>query len=314
MEQNELVNETAEAKKPRKKFINTPWCAILFAACLFVIALGIQIVTSIVGVIPTAVKVMMEVGGDMDAYTVKMTEATQGGNLIVILEIISVILALIFSLVAYYFGFVRRDIKKKTFESVLPKLLNVNSISFLICGSVAVMSIASVLSVLTRLMFPEMENLLNQALDLSLGDNMAVAMFIVAFLAPISEELLVRGLLVRHTRNAFGLVGCIIMSTIFFSLYHMNPIQAIYVIPMGIFWGFIAYKFNSVIPSIICHMINNFGSGFLNMAIGSEVNKIWIYVVIFIVFTAITVFLGINNTVINNRNKVDNGGNSVEIL
>lgn len=306
LEETESKDLSSKAvKKSGKKFVNTPWCTIIYAVCLLSIAIGIQLVVTVVGMIPTAVKIMTEVGGDMEAYTVKIQEAMQSGNLVVILEIITVLVSLIFSATAYYLGFVRRDIKKKTFESVLPKLFNLNSIFFLICGSVAVMSVASALSIVSRFIFPGANAFLNQALDLSLGDNMAVALFIVGILAPVSEELIVRGLLVRHSRNSFGLVGCMIMSMLFFSVYHMNIIQAIYVIPMGLFWGFIAYKFKSVIPSIICHMINNFCSGFLSIAVGDEIGRVWIYVIIFLVFTAVTVFLGLNNKVLNGGSKIE---------
>lgn len=304
---NSDKNGISVSVKPRKKFINTVWCAILFAIILFILSIGIQAVAGFVGMIGPASKIMAEVGGDMDAYLTEINSFIQNSNYLTTVQTVSVILSLVLSLIAYYFGFVRRDIKKKRFENVLPKICNPNSIFFIICGTIAVMSLVSVLSILSRFMFPKMDDMLNQVMDVSFGDNLAVAMFLVAFLAPISEELLVRGILIRHTANTFGLAGCMILTTVFFSLYHMNPIQSIYVIPMGLFWGFLAYKFKSVVPGIICHMINNFASGYLNMTIGTEMKKIWIYLIIFVVFAAVTILLGKNNKVLNDGKLKRNG-------
>ena len=74
-----------------------------------------------------------------------------------------------------------------------------------------------------------------------------------------------RGIILQHSKRVHGIVGCMILSALFFGLYHLNIIQGIYVIPMGLFWAFVGYKYNSVVPCMICHMLNNL----LGMTIGN---------------------------------------------
>ena len=58
---------------------------------------------------------------------------------------------------------------------------------------------------------------------------------------------------------------------------------------MGLLWGYVAYKYNSVIPTIICHLVNNL----IGMTIASYINpdeSVVIYVVMFVVLAAIAAF------------------------
>ncbi|GHU55482.1 hypothetical protein FACS1894132_11650 [Clostridia bacterium] len=76
------------------------------------------------------------------------------------------------------------------------------------------------------------------------------------FIAPITEELLYRGFVLR----AFSIVSQrtgIFVSALFFALSHQNISQAVLAFPMGLFFGYIAVKHGSVIPSIIVHFFIN---------------------------------------------------------
>ena len=69
----------------------------------------------------------------------------------------------------------------------------------------------------------------------------------------------------------------------------MNLIQGIYVLPLGLLYGYIAYKFNSVIPTMICHFINNLFALTLGQVINPDANVL-ISTAMFVVCGAIAVF------------------------
>ncbi|MDR2655590.1 MAG: CPBP family intramembrane metalloprotease [Oscillospiraceae bacterium] len=87
----------------------------------------------------------------------------------------------------------------------------------------------------------------------------------VAVLAPILEEVIFRGLIMKPLR-AYGDGFAIICSSVLFGLAHGNYSQTPFAFVMGLFLGFVACQANSIIPTIILHAVNNFyavTSGFL---------------------------------------------------
>ncbi|MDE5884276.1 MAG: CPBP family intramembrane metalloprotease [Oscillospiraceae bacterium] len=74
--------------------------------------------------------------------------------------------------------------------------------------------------------------------------------------APITEELLVRGFVMKNLSRVSQHFG-IIMSAFFFGVWHENLAQFILAFCAGCFFGYITVKHNSLIPSMIAHMAVN---------------------------------------------------------
>ena len=77
----------------------------------------------------------------------------------------------------------------------------------------------------------------------------------VCLAAPITEEILFRGLVLRSL-EPYGKKFAIIVSAVLFGLYHGNPIQTPYALLVGLILGYVAVEYN-VIWAMVLHMINN---------------------------------------------------------
>ena len=99
----------------------------------------------------------------------------------------------------------------------------------------------------------KLESLMNSLLV----DGNIFGVISTVLLGPIAEELVFRGLLVKNAKKEFGLIGCMVLSGIAFGIMHLNPIQGIYAIPLGMIFAYFAYRYNSIIPTILAHIINN---------------------------------------------------------
>lgn len=73
--------------------------------------------------------------------------------------------------------------------------------------------------------------------------------------APIAEEFIFRGILMRRLYNKYGVVRSIIFSSFVFFIAHMNPNPMR--LCLGISCAILVYKYKSLIPSIMLHMCNN---------------------------------------------------------
>ncbi|MCC8029285.1 MAG: CPBP family intramembrane metalloprotease [Lachnospiraceae bacterium] len=76
-------------------------------------------------------------------------------------------------------------------------------------------------------------------------------------LAPISEELIFRGLIFRHARYALPFWGANIWQALLFGLVHGNLLQGIYAFVMGLFLGFLCHRGRGIKYSIPVHIVYN---------------------------------------------------------
>ena len=98
--------------------------------------------------------------------------------------------------------------------------------------------------------------------------------FLLALVPGIWEELAFRGLIQSKLRTTFSILVSILLSSLFFSLYHLSnlvtqsPAQALPGVIMafffGIGWGYMTIKTRSVIPAMISHyLVDSMGQIFL---------------------------------------------------
>lgn len=121
----------------------------------------------------------------------------------------------------------------------------------------------AVQTVLT-IVFPVAEWLLNQvglsvmaAMEAASISSTGVSMFLyVAFIGPVAEELLFRGLLLRILQP-YGKRFAILTSAILFGLLHGNVIQSPFAIGVGLVLGYVTLEY-SIIWAIVLHIFNNF--------------------------------------------------------
>lgn len=116
--------------------------------------------------------------------------------------------------------------------------------------------------------------------------------------APITEELVLRGFVLKNLSRANQRFG-IIASAFLFGLIHDNVPQFILAFLVGIFLAYVTIKHNSIIPSIILHIIINTTSTIISLiaemdaGLGDIVSVVWelaaliIGVVIFIISVAL---------------------------
>lgn len=145
------------------------------------------------------------------------------------------------------------------------------------------------------------EAILNQfglsALDSIETATMSVdtlSMFLYSCLgAPIAEEILFRGLILRKL-EPHGKRFAVIMSAFAFAVFHGNLVQIPYAFLVGLILGYVAVEYN-ILWSMVLHMINNLVLGDmlqrLTAGLGSEVAAMILWAVIIISALAAVVIL-----------------------
>jgi membrane protease YdiL (CAAX protease family) len=128
-------------------------------------------------------------------------------------------------------------------------------------------------------------SLINPASEAILNGNFVISLIYASIIAPITEELIFRKLLLDKLRR-FGDIPAILMTGLAFGLFHFNLMQFFYAAVLGFLFAYITIRTNTVIYSIILHMMVNFISTAITPFV-KEQNIIFGLLITFWVFLAI---------------------------
>lgn len=169
--------------------------------------------------------------------------------------------------------------------------------------SVATLALGFVTDSLNAIM-PETPEWFENAMSQIMDAPVWITLISVSIFAPLFEEWLCRGIILRGLLQKTHPVSAILVSAVFFAVLHMNPWQALPAFILGALFGYIYYKTGSLKLTMLMHCVNNtFAVVFskipsLENAEGfADVMSTWAYVCIFIASIA---FLAATFVVVRN--------------
>lgn len=99
--------------------------------------------------------------------------------------------------------------------------------------------------------------LFNPVADAMINSNLVIATIYASIVAPVTEELIFRKLLLDKLRR-FGDIPAILMTGIAFGLFHMNLSQMFYAAVLGFIFAYITIRTNTIRYAILLHVMVNF--------------------------------------------------------
>lgn len=103
---------------------------------------------------------------------------------------------------------------------------------------------------------PALPNVVQEEFEMIMKDRWGY--LVVGLLAPLAEELVFRGAvlraLLRWKKNPW--IG-ITISAVLFAVIHMNPAQMPHAFLIGLLLGWMYYRTDSIVPGVVYHWVNN---------------------------------------------------------
>lgn len=87
--------------------------------------------------------------------------------------------------------------------------------------------------------------------------QLTISLLCLALLAPLVEELVFRGLLYGWIAGRWGGWPAVIVSTLAFAGAHWEPAHVVLVLPLGLLFGWLRRRTDSLLPSLVAHIVNN---------------------------------------------------------
>jgi uncharacterized protein len=89
------------------------------------------------------------------------------------------------------------------------------------------------------------------------GGGLIAAILVIGIAPGIAEELLFRGYIQTRLTARWGAVWGVLITSVLFAVFHLDPLQGVLAFAMGLFLGAITERSASIIPAMICHAANN---------------------------------------------------------
>jgi membrane protease YdiL (CAAX protease family) len=93
--------------------------------------------------------------------------------------------------------------------------------------------------------------------ELFAGGASAVGFARVALVAPVAEELLVRGVFLSAFLARYGARRAVVLSALVFAIAHANPWQAVPAFLAGLLFGWWTLRAGSLVPALVAHVAGN---------------------------------------------------------
>lgn len=230
-----------------------------------------QIIVSVIGVLIISFKIGVEAGMNgvtdqsyiMEQYTSYITS----GNAMYIISIVAIACtAIIFPL--WYYFMIRKQPKLE-----YKKIFTVKNVILLLVGGVVIQ--VALASILTAYL-PFFEKLMTDYSELMgnlVSDSLGLTILLTVILAPIAEESIFRGLTLGKAKTYMPLWVANVVQAVLFGIYHGQLVQGVYAFIMGMAFGYVAIKCNSILPAIVLHMVVNGSALFVEYLLPSAIQE-----------------------------------------
>ena len=100
-------------------------------------------------------------------------------------------------------------------------------------------------------------DILSETMLAMMGGPFWSSFLVVAIFAPVFEEWLCRGMVLRGLLTKMKPGWAIVISALFFAVIHMNPWQALNAFIIGLVMGYVYYRTGNLWLTMLIHFVNN---------------------------------------------------------
>lgn len=262
--------------------------SILFCLLPVILAFGIQVIVTFAAVF---LKIFLEIFSNWELFAESsdtdfiiesilnpvMSSIMDSQFLAGISAVYAVIAALVLG-----FWYWKRFCPKKRPRRAISSIINPKMLGGLILMMIGMQYISTYVIALLATINPGWYHTYEELLkSIGFEDVTLLLALYSVLIAPISEELIFRGVTMKYAIKALPFLWANILQAFLFGLFHANIIQGTYAFVVGLFCGYVCYKGGSLYLSILFHMLFNLWGTFASNFLSYQGNSIPLHILIF---------------------------------
>lgn len=255
MEEEQIQQEQASEVSVETEKKSRGWKAIVGGFFITVLFLLIQSVISVIGSSVATVAYMNQNGGELTSQE-ELAAYLLNSDYMTIILFVAILVTGVIGCLWYKFGYVKKYTKDDRL-ALKGKMINRKALGTLVLAGIGCYSLALLIASVIAAVSPAAIDNFNSMMGSVTGGNAFLSFITVVILAPIAEEVIFRGIIFRKLLKTNTAAVAIVAQALLFAFYHFNIVQGIYVLPIALVLGYTAYKFQSVLPGMLIHAVNN---------------------------------------------------------
>ncbi|MCR5204407.1 MAG: CPBP family intramembrane metalloprotease [Lachnospiraceae bacterium] len=238
-----------------------PVLAIILTFLIMLAFLAIQVVVILPFMVKSVSRVVVdspELMLDEQEFTDALLGSIDYVEVSMLATFVSMVVAILWYRFVYCKGYSFADLKKSC-----KKIMTGRTILGLFLAAVCLYYASNFILLIVSLVSPSAIDDYNELMEsagLTIINWKIIVMTVI--MAPINEECIMRGIIFTMLKKNIAPIAAILISALYFGIFHLNVVQGIYAGLLGIFMAYIAYKYKSIIASMIFHAMFN-GLNFL---------------------------------------------------
>lgn len=186
------------------------------------------------------------------------------------------------SVIIYWIWYKKGYVKGR--KAALKKLFTIKNTTLIVLLAISAQIFLITFMGILEAIRPEWFTYYNELMkQFDIGNSMQSLIY-VAILGPIVEELLMRGLVLNQMKKAMPFIAANIVQAFLFALLHGNLVQGSYAFVIGLLFGLLYRKYNTILSTILLHIMFNFSGYIINIAF----DGVYINIIVIIVVSIIT--------------------------
>ncbi|WP_075720645.1 CPBP family intramembrane glutamic endopeptidase [Roseburia sp. 499] len=261
--------------------------SILFCLLPFLLAFGLQLIVSIIAVVVKSFSLLAEhpeLLSDIELYLSTLMNSIMGDFSIWISAIYAVIAAL-----ALGFWYWKKFAPKKVPKRKPGEIINLKMFVGVLALMVGLQYLSTYIVGLVYLINPNWYYTYESLMEnVGFTDISVILAIYSVIIAPISEELIFRGVTLHYAKKTMPFWVANIFQALLFGVFHANVVQGTYAFVVGLFCGYVCYKGDSIYLSILFHMLFNIWGTFVPENFLYSGNSVILQFLMFLLTVAIT--------------------------
>ena len=179
-------------------------------------------------------------------------------------------------------------------EMRTPRRLDGNSILWISVASIAFSMVGNNLIDISPL--PELSGSYEETSAMLMSGSLILQLLCVGILAPIVEEILMRGIIFGRLRDMMSPAWAIFWGGLLFGIFHGNVVQGVYASFFGWFLCWLMERFGTIKATCLSHMVSNMavtlivGTSLYNQIFENDI-AFWVVTIAAAVFFVMAIFL-----------------------
>lgn len=253
---------------------------ILVCLLPFLLALALQFLISFGGIFARIMLAALKDPGLLkgeELYSTIYALASDSQFLAGLSALYAVVAALILG-----FWYWKRFVPKKRPRRKISSIINPTMFFGLVFLMLGMQYIATYIIMITAAVNPSWYDIYEELLkSIGFGDVTLILALYSVLIAPISEELIFRGVTLKYAVKSMPLAAANIFQAALFGIFHGNVVQGVYAFAVGLFCGYVCLKGGSIYLSILFHMMFNLWGTFSPSFLTYTGNSVFIHLGIF---------------------------------